>query len=264
MKKAILSAAAISAFALATPVLAQSASSTSPQQNGTYQNGGYANNNISTRIAQLDQRFQAGIQSGAITRREAVPLRQQLRQLTQLERQYSANGLTPQERQTLQQRVRTLRQQLRIADDNAQGRYAQYDRDDDYSQNGQYNDQYSSRVDANNDGWDDRDTNRNGRWDDDRNTGNYDNRDDYDRDDDGYQQPVQRGGLGGIVDRVLGTNSGGLRVGQQASGNLYGVPDEYRSQYRDGNGSYYRSDGRSIYQIDTRTQSVVRVYPMNR
>jgi hypothetical protein len=41
-----------------------------------------------------------------------------------------------------------------------------------------------------------------------------------------------------------------------------GVPYEYRDQFRDGNGVYYRSDGRNIYQIDARSQTVVRIFPM--
>jgi hypothetical protein len=57
---------------------------------------------------------------------------------------------------------------------------------------------------------------------------------------------------------------GGLRVGQRVSGNLGAVPYEYRSQYRDGNGVYYRADNRSIYQIDARTDTVVRIYSLNR
>jgi hypothetical protein len=42
------------------------------------------------------------------------------------------------------------------------------------------------------------------------------------------------------------------------------VPYAYRSQYRDGERAYYRSDGRQIYQIDPRTQTVVRIYAMTR
>ena len=64
------------------------------------------------------------------------------------------------------------------------------------------------------------------------------------------------------LDRVTGND--GLRVGQRASANLGSVPYAYRSQYRDGDNVYYRSDDRNIYQIDARTQTVVRVYSMNR
>jgi hypothetical protein len=42
------------------------------------------------------------------------------------------------------------------------------------------------------------------------------------------------------------------------------VPYEYRGQYRDGGGVYYRSDGRAIYQIDARTNTVLGVYPVGR
>jgi hypothetical protein len=42
--------------------------------------------------------------------------------------------------------------------------------------------------------------------------------------------------------------------------NLYGVPSQYQSQYRDGNGVYYRSDGRCIYQIDARNDTVIRIF----
>ena len=42
------------------------------------------------------------------------------------------------------------------------------------------------------------------------------------------------------------------------------MPYEYRNQYRDGNGVYYRSDNRAIYQIDARTDTVVRIYSLNR
>ena len=47
------------------------------------------------------------------------------------------------------------------------------------------------------------------------------------------------------------------------SGNLYSVPSQYRYRFRDGNGVYYRSDGRNIYQIDARSQTVLRVYDID-
>ncbi len=79
------------------------------------------------------------------------------------------------------------------------------------------------------------------------------------------------GGLGGIIDSIFGGGNnrnndecGGLRVGQRAGGNLSAVPYQYRTQFRDGGGVYYRSDGRAIYQIDARTDTVLRVYDMNR
>jgi hypothetical protein len=71
-----------------------------------------------------------------------------------------------------------------------------------------------------------------------------------------------QGGVGGFIDNLVG--GGCLRVGQRANANLGGVPYEYRGQYRDGGGVYYRSDGRAIYRIDARTSTVLGVYPIGR
>ena len=215
MNKFIATMAAVSALAIAAPAVAQPGYG--GQQN-SYR-GGNADANLSARIDQLQVRLQAGVQSGSITRREAMSLRQQLRQLSQLERQYARNGISGQERGELQRRMRDVRQAIRRADGNDQARWDGYDREDDYGRDGQ--------------------------WSGYANEGQY-------------QQP--RSGLGGVIDTVLG--GGGLRVGQRASSGLYGLQGGYRDQYRDGNGAYYRTDGRQIYQIDARTQTVVRVYPM--
>lgn len=259
MKKIVLGLAAASALAAGSPAAAQYANQNN-NQNG-YDNGYGVNagGDFSARIEQLRLRIQAGVQSNAITRTEAPALRQQLRALTQLERQYSVNGLTGQERSTLQARLRTLRQQVRAADGGVgygQNGYGQ-DRDDDYGQ------RQPVQIDRNNDGFDDRDLDRDGRWDDDTRNGTAGN---YDYDDDRYQQPAQRGGIGGLIDGVLGRNgtAGTLRVGQRATSGLYALPGEYRNQYRDTNSAYFRTDGRQIYQIDARTQAVARIYAMNR
>lgn len=246
MNKILLSMAAVGALAAAAPAAAQSG------YYGTNANAGFG---ISNQIAQLDARLQAGIQAGLIDRREARELRMDLRDLRRLERQYSYNGLTQAERQDLRQRVRALRQEIRMADN------GRYDRDNRYGNwNDPYdNDGYAGRMDRNNDGWDDRDFDRDGRIDD-----GYSGRG-------GPYEPAYdpacdtRGGIGGVIDSVLGRdNCYSLRVGQRATGNLYSVPSQYRYQYRDGNGVYYRSDGRAIYQIDARTNTVLRVYAMDR
>ncbi|HEX8379442.1 MAG TPA: hypothetical protein VF619_02695 [Allosphingosinicella sp.] len=220
MNKILLSMAAVSAIAVAAPAAAQ----TGYGYNNVNAGGGVG---ISNRIAQLDARVQAAIQTGEIDRTEARNLRMQVRQLQRLERQYSLNGLTQSERQDLQQRLRTLRQDIRIADN---GRYDRDTRfgnwqDDGYNgQGGPYEQSYDTACDT-----------RSG------------------------------GVIGGVIDSVLGrSNDCGLRVGARASGNLYSVPSQYRYQYRDGNGVYYRSDGRNIYQIDARTNTVLRVESMNR
>jgi hypothetical protein len=253
MKKALLSAAALSALAVAAPAAAQyqNGYQTGPQrgdyrgdQNDDYGVGGNAN--FSARIGRLQAQLDAGVRAGEIDRREAWRVRQQLTQLTQLERRYAVGGFTGQERADLQQRLRAVREQLRATG----GGYGQngngYGNDDRYSdrdRDGLYD--ADERMDSNGDGYDDRDYNRNGRWDDEQG---------------GSAQG--RGGVGGVMDRVLG--GGSLRVGDRASANLGGVPYQYRAQYRDTGNSYYRSDGRSIYQIDARSETVMRVYPIGR
>jgi hypothetical protein len=262
MKSIVTTMAAISALALAAPAIAQS--SYAGQQNSY--SGTNADANLSTRIGQLQMRLQAGVQSGSISRQEAVPLRQQLRQLTQLERQYALGGISGQERGELQRRIRDLRQGIRRADGNNQARWDQYDRQDSY---GHYEGYQSNaggyavgdRIDNNRDGYDDRDYDRDGRWDDDyANSGNgndgYGNAGQYQT----QSQPT-RGGIGGVIETLLG---GGGRSGQQAPSGLYGLPDQYRDQYRDSSNAYYRTDGRQIYQIDARTRTVVRAFPMTR
>lgn len=263
MKKIVLGLAAASAVAAASPAAAQYANQNN-NQNGYSVS---ASGDFSARLEQLRVRIQTGVQSGAISRTEAPALRQQLRALTQLDRQYSVGGLTGQERSTLQARLRTLRQQVRAADGG--GGYGQ----DGYNQPGNGQNGYGQngnvgsgegqqvQIDRNRDGFDDRDLDRDGRWDDDERNRTGGTSDAYEDD---YQQPVQRGGIGGIIDNVLGRNGDTLRVGQRATSGLYALPGEYRNQYRDTSSAYFRTDGRQIYQIDTRTQAVVRIYAMNR
>jgi hypothetical protein len=252
MNKILIALAATTAFAGAAPAAAQ-------------YGAGYG---APIRSDQLQLQLQAGIRSGAISRAEAMPLRDQLLQLTRMERLYARDGISGRERADLQHRINTLRQDIRMAERTGDGRYGRddgrYDSDGRYSADNAYDRDrdgwddrdgnrdgrwdVDARYDSNRDGWDDRDTNRDGRWD---NDGGY-----------GRDQVQDRGIVGQIVDRVTGT--GGLRVGQQASADLAAVPYSYRSDFRDGAGTYYRSDGRQIYQIDARTQTVVRIYAMNR
>ncbi|MGZ8343030.1 MAG: hypothetical protein ACXW27_05470 [Allosphingosinicella sp.] len=295
MNRIIIALAATTAFAGAAPAAAQ-----------------YAGGDFQVRVGQLQTQLQTGVRSGAITRAEAMPLRQQLRQLTELERRYAAGGLSVRERADLQNRVANLRRSIRMAAGTGNDRYGDDDRDgrdgrwqdrdgrwhdgdDRYGdarpcppglakknngclppgQVGRDDDRYGrgnvdSRYDRNNDGWDDRDGNRDGRWDvDSRYDSNRDGYDDRDHDRDGrwdddgdHRQTDGRGVVGQIIDRVTGND--GLRVGQRASANLGAVPYAYRNQYRDSGNVYYRSDGRQIYQIDARTQTVVRIYAITR
>ena len=73
------------------------------------------------------------------------------------------------------------------------------------------------------------------------------------------------GGVGGILGSVL--SRGGLRTGEVVNGGLASVLGSAAglgTQYRDNNNVYYRSDGERVYEIDARTNTVTRVYPVER
>ncbi|MEA3016324.1 MAG: hypothetical protein QOI38_1046 [Sphingomonadales bacterium] len=267
MNRILLTMAAVSAVAIGAPAMAQYP-------------GGSTGIQAGAGTDQLSARIDAGIRQGTISRQEAASLRTQLRTLTRLERQYSIGGFSVQERTDLQQRTRTLRQQIRVADGGGYGRD-----DDRWSENdgrdgrdgrdcppgldkrdngcvppgqegrdGRWEDrrdgryENGARVDANRDGYDDRDLNRDGR---------------IDSADQGYQDRDRRGGVfGDAIDRLTGSD--GLRVGQRASADLGAVPYDLRSQYRDGSGAYYRADRRNVYRIDARTNLVMQVFALNR
>lgn len=83
--------------------------------------------NMSLRFEQLQERVRTGVRAGSISRQEAAGLRQQIRQLYQLEDQYRSNGFTRQETADLQDEYRDVRQQVRLAEARSQ-----YDQDDDF------------------------------------------------------------------------------------------------------------------------------------
>lgn len=250
MKKIIIALAATAALAAAMPAAAQSGG------------GG----NFQARIGELQTQLQAEVRSGAISRHEAVPLREQLRQLTALERQYRRGGFTAQERNVLQNRIQNLRQGIRTAARSGGDRWGRDDRHRgrdcppglERKNNGCTPPGQVGRDGRwGNDDRDDRDD-RYGRDRDDDRYGRDRDDDRYGRDrDDRYEDRHRRGVIGDVI-------GGGLRVGQRASANLGAVPNAYRNQYRDGNGVYYRADARSIYQIDARSHIVLRIYAMNR
>ncbi|VXD00518.1 hypothetical protein [Sphingomonas sp. AX6] len=70
---------------------------------------------INQRQARIEMRINQGIRNGALNRNEAVRLRTQFRQLSQLENQYrrSRPGLTVAERRDLDRRFDRLSQQVR-------------------------------------------------------------------------------------------------------------------------------------------------------
>ena len=68
---------------------------------------------IDHRLNNLDRRIDQGVRTGQITRNEAVRLRGEFRSLVNLERRYSANGLTRWERADLDRRFDTLSARIR-------------------------------------------------------------------------------------------------------------------------------------------------------
>lgn len=129
MKKIYLTLAAASAFAVAAPALAQSWHGDRSMTQSW--NGGRSS------TADLAAELDAGIQSGSISRRSAMRLRAQLRQISQLERQYSYGGFNGWERSDLRDRSRTLSLNIRSAQHLGYGRPG---RDDRYSELGQRED----------------------------------------------------------------------------------------------------------------------------
>jgi hypothetical protein len=70
---------------------------------------------INQRQAQLDRRIDQGVRNGSLNRREAMRLRAEFRQISQLEYRYrrSAPGLTQWERRDLDRRFNTLSAKIR-------------------------------------------------------------------------------------------------------------------------------------------------------
>ena len=191
----------------------------------------YAGGGIQTRVQQLQIQLDAGVRSGTISRREARTLDDQIRQINDYARNNGRDGLSGRERVYLQQRITNLRQQIVYAEQTGNRRGERYGRDNRYDDGRAYgaNDgDYAreARLDRNGDGWDDRDQDRDGRIE----SGREESRGDY------------------------------LRVGQRISGDFEDMPSEYRDRYRDGDGAYYRYDGDNVYQVDARTNLILRIF----
>jgi hypothetical protein len=115
MKKALLALSAGAAIAMAAPASSQS-----------WGANGYADSQaIFDRIEQLEERLYTGLESGAITWREARSLRRDLRDLIRLERRYGSDGLSQDERRQLMQQIRLVRNDLREAD-GGRSRFAEW------------------------------------------------------------------------------------------------------------------------------------------
>ena len=237
MKLPLLAMSAVAALAGATPAAAQYSGRYSGQYDQPYSSqydqrysGQYDQRygqdvSFSARISNLEARLSAGMRAGTIDRREAWSLRRQLSQLRQLEARYSIGGFTQFERADLQQRLRSVRQDLRLADNGSYDRYDRMAWDDNYNS---YN-SGASRYTG---------------------TGGP------------YEEAVvceRRGGAAGVIDAMTGRENC-YSVGDRVGSGLYAVPYDYRDQYRDGGGVYYRSDGRNIYEIDAQTNTVIAIH----
>jgi hypothetical protein len=252
MKTTLFALTALGALAAAAPALAQGYGTGYQGNNDRYYNnyttdrGSYyderadANLSLDTRIARLETRLNAGVRAGTIDRDEAMRLRAELRDLRRMNSRYGYGGVNSSERADLMARLRGVRDDIAAAEGGSS-----------YGSNG-YGSTYGSGTYGNgSNGYGSTYGNGYSRSDD-NGTGSYSNS----STNNGYY------GRGGPYEEAEGYAT--LRVGDRATGNLYGVPSELRGTYRDGYGYYYRSDGQAVYQIDSRTGTVMRIYPMNR
>lgn len=83
---------------------------------------------INERQARLDDRIDAGVRSGDLTRNEALRLRDDFRDLARLEARYRYNGLSNWERGDLDRRFDTLSQRIRYERRDVQDRGDRFDR----------------------------------------------------------------------------------------------------------------------------------------
>ena len=252
MKPTFLALTALGAIAAATPALAQGYGYGYQGNNDRYYNN-YSNSrgsaygyddradaglSVDARIGRLEAELNAGIRAGTIDRDEAMRLRAELRDLRATNRRYGYGGLTASERADLMARLRDVRDDIRGAEGSTS-----------YGYNNGYGGSYSGSYGS---------TYGNGY------SGSYGSSGTYNGYGSSYSGSYNNGyrGQGGPYEEV--STYGALRIGDRATSSLYAVPDYLRNTYRDGYGYYYRSDGNAVYQIDTRSGTVMRVYPLNR
>lgn len=193
-----------------------------------------------TQSADLQMQIDAGVRSGAITPRELVPLRDGLRELVQLERQFGVNGIDAREQSALQVRSNALRQQIGMAQGAGNGGFG----------NGGFGNERRARWEENYDRehraqWEERYmSDRSAAWE-----------GQYGRSDRGYDSD-DRFDEGNRGDRFAGD----VRIGQRATRRMAALPDQYRGQYRDSDQVYYRYDEDRIYEISRQTGLILRLF----
>jgi hypothetical protein len=269
MRFMIMATAAMAALSIGAPAAAQ------------YSRGGNRDD-----VEQLRMRLETDIGRGIISPDRAAPLRAQLRQLVTLNDQYRQQGFVGHERADLDARIDNMDRQIDYAEQMARygrnyGRssYEGYDRGGSYGQSG--ND--SQGIHSYGRGTDDQDggySQDNYGGDDQGGYGNDasgsdqgydDNRDDgddYTAVDNGSDDSADDGSDGGYGSGNYDDNGPDDRsdvgndpeVGQRATADLGPVPIQYRSLYHDGDGYAYRYRDGDIYQVDSATQRIVRIY----
>jgi hypothetical protein len=119
MKSIYITLAAVSAAAMAAPAIAQ------PMKGDRADVAWHAGRSDSQ---QLQLRYDAAVQSGALSRSQAWSLRQQMRQFMQLEARYSRGGFTRWESSDLETRSRSLSLNLDAAERMNESRFGHDDR----------------------------------------------------------------------------------------------------------------------------------------
>lgn len=112
MKKFLIAGAALAAAVVAT---AAPASAAPFGANNQYERTAFVNGrDINREQASIAQRIEMGQRTGAISFREATRLRASLRDIAQLERRYSRDGLSRWEVTDLDRRLDVLSRQVRF------------------------------------------------------------------------------------------------------------------------------------------------------
>lgn len=229
MSKIMLALAGSTALIVAVPAVGQ----TSTYSRADLNSGAWA----SQRIDQLEERLDDGIEAGSIDRTEARNLRVQIRELNRLESRYLADGsLSQTERTDLIQRMRTTRQQLRVAD-GGRSQYAEWRDDDPYSG---YNPNTSYGSNASNDG-------------------------EYAQVNEVCAASTSSGKsakINAFLGRIFGADNC-LRVGERVTTSLNAVPSEYRDDFPSRSGYRYGYVEGNVVEINSRTGVVARIYDVS-
>jgi len=206
-------------FLAMTAIVALSASASAATQNGQ--------DNPSPSAA-LRMQIDEGVRTGAISRRDTPALRDGLRELVMMERQFSPGGISRREGTILQQRGSELGRQIDFAernggsevagDDSRAAWDARYDRDHKAASEARNPSERSAQY------------------------GGGFSREPTSASNDRFDRP-NRG------DRFAGD----VRVGQHFSSRMGPVPVEYRIDYQDNPQVYYGYDNQRIYRVDRRT-----------